>query len=171
MNKINLYGGPGSGKSTLAAEIYTTLQKMGLKVELVREYAKRMVYQNFDMRKLSEKQRIIILGKQFELEAELEGQVDFTVSDSPMLLTAYFHNHEYAKEIVLRNMGKNEYHFWVNRPNTPFQQSGRSHDYNQSLQIDKEMKKFLSECGIKLLEVNGSDIERIAFILKTMKLV
>jgi adenylate kinase family enzyme len=72
MIKINLYGGPSSGKSTLAAQIYADFKLKNLKVELVQEYAKELVYQNHDMRRLTEAERIIILGEQFRRERILK---------------------------------------------------------------------------------------------------
>lgn len=168
MIKINLYGGPSSGKSTLAAQIYADFKLKNLKVELVQEYAKELVYQNHDMRRLTEAERIIILGEQFRRERILKDSVDYLVTDSPMLLTAYFHNYDYAIDIVKRHLKPTEFHFWVVRPKN-FEIEGRSHDEEQSKQIDKEMKQFLSEVdGIKLHLIDGSAEERLKKIVKVV---
>lgn len=168
MIKINIYGGPSSGKSTLAAQIYATLKVLNQKVELVREYAKELVYQEIDMKTLNEKERLIILAEQFRREDLLKKNIDFLITDSPMMLTAYFHSHEYAKEIVLRHLNKNEVHLWAERPEK-FESAGRSHNEEQSKQIDIEMKKFLSESSIELTEVNGDPEERIKKVLDILK--
>lgn len=162
--KINLYGGPSSGKSTLSAQIYARLKLMGKRVELVREYAKELVYEGKDMKKLTEAERLIILAEQFRRESLLDKNVDFLITDSPMLLTAYFHPYDYAKEIVLRNVKNKEIHIWVERPEH-FEEVDRSHNKKESLEIDKKMKAFLKDCKIKLTEVSGSSEERIALVL------
>lgn len=40
---INLIGGPGSGKSTTAAGLFFRMKSMGVRCELVTEYAKELV--------------------------------------------------------------------------------------------------------------------------------
>jgi nicotinamide riboside kinase len=167
--KINLYGGPGSGKSTLAAEIYALLKKRSHTVELVREYAKELVYDELDMKKLDERDRIIILGEQFRREKMLEGKVEYLISDSPMLLTAFFHKQEYAKDVVIRHLKTNEVHIWVKRPES-FEVEGRSHSEEESKKIDQEMLSFLSNCSINLHILDGSLEERGQKVLDLLKL-
>jgi hypothetical protein len=48
-----------------------------------------------------------------------------------------------------------------------FEVDGRSHDEEQSKQIDKEMKSFLTEVdGLKLHMVDGSAKERLDKVIK-----
>ena len=42
---INLYGGPGTGKSTTAAHVFALLKQRDVNAELVREYAKDIVWE------------------------------------------------------------------------------------------------------------------------------
>lgn len=168
MIKINLYGGPSSGKSTIAAQIFAALKVLGKRVELVREYAKELVYEGQNMKLLSESDRLIILAEQFRRESILHNSVDFIITDSPMILTAYFHKYDYAKDIVLRHLNPNEIHIWVERP-AQFEEVDRSHNEEESKKIDSEMVEFIESCQVTLDRVSGSPEERLSQVLEILK--
>lgn len=84
---INLYGGPGTGKSTSAAYLYYLLKECGLNAELVREYVKDWAWEE---RKISTYDQIYFLGKQSRRESLLYGKVDAIVTDSPVMLGAFY---------------------------------------------------------------------------------
>jgi adenylate kinase family enzyme len=168
MIKINLYGGPNCGKSTIAASVFVELKSKYINCELVREFAKEMVYEGKDMRDLDEGERLALLAEQLHRERILDGKVDFLITDSPMLLTAFYHNKNYAKKIAVDNLKKNEVHIWLNRIINNYQQEGRSHSLDESLKIDKKMKQYLLSCGINLIEIDGTIKERTDFILSLL---
>lgn len=163
MIKLNFYGGPSSGKSTLAARVYACLKEMNHRAEMVQERAKELVYEGRDMKKLSEAERLALLADQL-LREERVKHVKFMITDSPMLLTAYFHPHDYALEIVKRHLGDDEIHFWVVRPEL-FEEEDRSHNKDESVAIDAEMRAFLKKTGIKLIEVDGRPEERLLKVI------
>lgn len=170
MIKINLYGSPSSGKSTLAGLIFGQMKSLRYNVGFTQEYAKELVYQGIDMRNITEADRIIILGEQFRREKMFDGKVGYMVTDSPMLLTAYYHEknnseYSYAKDIVLRHLKEDEYHFWL-EPINHFEKEGRSHNEKESLEINKELKKYLKESGIKLISIDGNPEERLNKVLE-----
>ena len=171
MIKINLYGAPSSGKSTLAGQLFGELKSRGLSVAFVQEYAKEQVYQGVDMTTLEEAERIIILGEQFRREKILENKVKYLVTDSPLLLTAYYHKDPkgkfdfgYAKDIAMRHLKSNELHIWL-QVEGKFEEEERSHNKEQSLIIQKELKEYLISCGIHLIEVKGKPQERLKKVL------
>lgn len=84
MRVINLFGGPGAGKSTTAAGLFYLMKSEGMKVELVTEYAKDLTYEGADARF---RNQLYILAKQDQRLRRLEGQVDYVVTDSPLLLS------------------------------------------------------------------------------------
>jgi nicotinamide riboside kinase len=168
MIKINLYGGPSSGKSTLAAQIFAELKVLNKRVELVREYAKELVYEGQNMKKLTEADRLIILAEQFRRESILLTSVDYIITDSPMILTAYFHRYEYAKDIVLRHLNPLELHIWVERPPI-FEEVDRSHNEEESKQIDKEMLDFIETCNVAIHKVSGSPKERLDQVMVILR--
>lgn len=167
MRKINFYGGPGSGKSTVAALLYSELKVLQYKTELVREFAKDLVYQGFDLRKSDYNLQLIIFAEQLRREILLSRHVDFTISDSPLFLNAYYSKSEHLLSVAKKNNHKKDLHIWIERdPNEKFENEGRSHNEKQSKKIDLEMKKFLTEvCGLELLIVKGSAKEKSNFII------
>lgn len=166
MNKINFYGGPGSGKSTVAALLYSELKVHGYRTELVREFAKDLVYQGLDLRQSDENLQLIIFANQLERELLLRKNVDFIISDSPLFLNAFYANNEFITSLAKKNDHSKDLHIWIDRdPNEKFESSGRSHTENQSLKIDNAMKEFLVKCGINLLVVKGTAKEKSSHIV------
>jgi nicotinamide riboside kinase len=175
MLKINLYGAPSSGKSTLAGQVFGHLKGQSHHIAFVQEYAKELVYQGMDMTRLSESDRIIILGEQFRREKILENQVEMLITDSPLLLTAYYHRDpnldedwSYALDVVKRHLTNNEVHFWLESTDT-FEIEGRSHSQEESLKIDNEMKLYLSKSGINFHTIKGNPQERLDSVIKIVK--
>ena len=78
---VNLFAGPGTGKSTTAAEIYVSLKKAGINVELVREFAKDLVWKG----EIHEYTQESIAKGQKDREDMLLGKVDVIVTDSPYI--------------------------------------------------------------------------------------
>lgn len=169
MIKINLYGGPNCGKSTIAASVFVELKSRLLNCELVREFAKELVYKGIDMRTLDEGARLSLLAEQLHREKILEEKVDFLITDSPLLLTAYYHKRDYAKIIAINNLKESDIHVWLQRNDSGYQQTGRSHSFHESLLIDKEMKDYILSSGISLIDIDGSIKERTQKIIEILK--
>jgi len=85
MRVINLFGGPGSGKSTTAAGTFFKMKSKGGfgKVELVTEFAKDMVYAG--RLKELEGNQLYITAKQYHRMERLRDQVDYIITDSPIV--------------------------------------------------------------------------------------
>lgn len=84
---INLFGGPGAGKSTTAAGVFFMMKNAGMKVELVTEYAKDIVWAG---RHKELDDQLYIFAKQHHRLHNLLGKVDFVVTDSPLLLSSVY---------------------------------------------------------------------------------
>lgn len=71
----------------MAAGLFYRLKTSGASCELVREYAKDVVWEGrghlFD-------QQIYIFAKQLKRLTDLEGKVDLVITDSPLLLSAVY---------------------------------------------------------------------------------
>lgn len=167
MRKINFYGGPGSGKSTVAALLYSELKVLQYRTELVREFAKDLVYQGFDLTKSDYNLQLIIFAEQLRREILLDKHVDFIISDSPLFLNAYYSKEPHLLQVATENNHQRDLHIWIERdPNEKFANDGRSHNEKQSKKIDREMKKFLTHvCGLNLLTVKGSAKEKSSYIV------
>lgn len=141
---INLYGGPGTGKSTSAAYIYWALKHADINAELVREYVKNWAWED---RKISKYDQMYFLGKQSRAESMLYGKVDYVVTDSPVLLSAYYANHykSLVSDGVLEAVkgyyaqaaqdGHKHLHAFLNRTK-PYQQAGRWQSEGDAKAID-----------------------------------
>lgn len=128
MKVINLFGGPGSGKSTTAALVFAYLKSKHFNVELVREYAKDVVYEN---RLKLLQQQLYITAKQYKRMKDIldYGQVPLIVTDSPLLLGAYYaRKMPYAKSLtdIISHLNSNFEHInvFIKRVK-PYNPSGR----------------------------------------------
>ena len=83
MKVINLYGGPGTGKSTTAAGLFFEMKNRGILCELVTEYAKDMHWEGRDN---VLRDQLYVTAKQHRKLLRLKGQVDYAITDSPLLL-------------------------------------------------------------------------------------
>ena len=147
---ISLLGGPGVLKSTTAAELYAKMKRKHMKVELVREVAKDYAWAGH---KIGPFEQISILGEQIKRESSLYGKVDYIVTDSPVMLGAFYFEHNH-KEIFMTKM-VNEYYKFSRRNNVKFknyllprvvkyQQDGRFENEVQAKHIDQSIEDYLN---------------------------
>ena len=80
---VNFFAPPGSGKSTTAAGTFFKMKLLGLNVELVTEFAKDMCWAGRHQEMYNQ---VYIISKQFHKMYRLIGQVDYIITDSPLLL-------------------------------------------------------------------------------------
>lgn len=168
---INLYGGPGCGKSTLAAELFYRLKNLGKSVELVREYVKDWAWEN---RKITAYDQPYIVGNQIQRESRLYRQVDYIVTDSPIMLAPFYQKHysgtEYVSKMcrghidLARNNGVGFYNFLLKR-NKPYDNKGRYETEEQAKVIDAELEYFLKQCGQQVFYMNMPDDKKASAIL------
>jgi hypothetical protein len=154
---INLYGGPGAGKSTAAAFLYSQLKMRGANAELVREYVKNWVW---DGRVPTQYDQMYFLGKQIRSETMLYGKVDYAVTDSPVLLNAYYSRLRCsiatadAMVSVVRAYyadaeaaGHRYVHVFLERENR-YDPIGRFHTEAEARSIDRGVRELLGEMRI-----------------------
>ena len=87
MKVINMFGAAGSGKSTNSAGLAYELKKDGFKVELVTEFAKELCITKAEH--LLENQ-IWVFGNQYHKMKYLSDDLDFIITDSPIMLSAWY---------------------------------------------------------------------------------
>jgi hypothetical protein len=155
---INLFGGPGAGKSTAAWDIAAKLKKSGKSVELVAEYAKELVYEKqYDLLDGSAENQRKIFEEQCRREERLIGQVNYAITDSPVLLQlAYLkdrdstegqkliHEIEIYTESVCFGDQSSSYNLLITRGEGAFEQNGRIHSETESIDLDKQIEEMLS---------------------------
>lgn len=153
------------------------LKKRGYTAEYVSEYAKDLVYalkgtdENIPKEEaerlldMSAASQDIMLDEQKRRMDRLVGQVEYVVTDAPVLF-----NNVYCKEGTPEREQKvrdiwNSYDnisFFVNRDMSHFETEGRIHNFEESVQKDKEIRNMLKEMNIEYTDFSHGEIEKLA---------
>jgi hypothetical protein len=149
IRRINLYGAPGSGKSTSSAELFSSLKKFHINVELVREYFKYWAYEKKNPDGYCQ---LYGFAKQtYEEYRLLSNGVDCIVTDSPIMLNvAYGTMHKNPGVLGMLDIAR-EYeqkypavHILLKRDRAwPYQQTGRFEDITQIEDTEKKLIDFV----------------------------
>lgn len=154
---INLFGVPSSGKSSGSAYIFSKLKMLGYNAELITEFAKDKVWEE---NKEVFKNQLYILGKQSFKQSRVKDKVDIIITDSPLMLSAFYNSDEVLGEeftSVVRNVF-NSYeniNFFLNRVK-PYNPIGRHQTEEESNNLVEPMLKLLKDNNIPFLEINGA---------------
>jgi len=158
---INFYGGPSSGKSTAAAGLFYKMKMLGYSVELTDEFAKECVWEgNVPMLK----DQLWVLAHQHRKILRLKGQVDYVITDSPVLLSPIYRElydgplySDLIDKMALEcyNMYDN-INFLLTRPKG-FESGGRAQNEEESVNIDKAILNQFNILDIKYTLLEGED--------------
>lgn len=151
---VNLFAGPGAGKSTTAAYIFAQLKWAGREAELVTEFAKDLLWER------AEKQfenQVYIFGNQLFRIHRLLGEVEFIVTDSPILLTtAYSKNRDLVRLALNEHNNLNTFNIFVER-SIPYSQVGRFQNEHEAKEKDKEILRKLEIYGVNFFTIKGTE--------------
>jgi len=149
MKVLNLFGGPGAGKSTTSAEVFALMKREGLRVELVTEYAKDLTW---EARSGALENQLYILAKQDHRLRRLTGQVDWIVTDSPLLLSlAYaeggvFDRAWFKGTVVGAFNSYDNFNVQLLRDDrVAYERFGRSQELDEAHKLDMRIKKLMSD--------------------------
>lgn len=161
MNKktivINIAGGPGTGKTTLAAELFYMLKEKGYDVENVSEFAKELVWEG---RNEAFDDRLYMHGEQNHRLLQMNGKLDYIITDSPLFLTSVYNNY-YLKDKfsesynqMIDNVTLETFNLYNNKiyyidRETDYKTSGRRENQKIAKEIDKAIIKYLDANSIK----------------------
>lgn len=154
---INLFGGPGAGKSTTAAGLFYRMKKSGMSVELISEYAKDLVWS--ESLKVLEDQ-VYVAAKQNRKQHRLLGKVEWIITDSPIVLSAYYAKYCSQNKEMVRNLAYDLFNSYENinifiQRTKPFVSTGRLCSEGGALKTDKELKEMLR--GIEGIELEDNE--------------
>lgn len=155
---INLFAGPGAGKSTLRADLFGLMKKNQKDVEEVTEFAKDKTWEkNFSA--LSD--QLFVLANQNRRLDRLKDQVEWVVSDSPILLGIHYKTPDYLPQnfenLIFELWDTYEnYNFFIER-NHPYVQNGRNQDEAGAREIDASIIKMLEDHHIPFTKVLSGD--------------
>ncbi len=145
MKVVNFLGGPGTGKSTTAAHVFAELKQRGVNCELVREYAKDVVWEG---RLALLDNQIYVFAKQLKMMRDLDGKVDFIITDSPLLLTLIYCNDPLLHTLALREFNKfDNINIFLQRSKV-YNPAGRVQTEDEARLIDTQIENMLNANGI-----------------------
>lgn len=154
---INIAGGPGTGKTTIAAELFSKLKEKGYEVENVSEFAKELVWEG---RNEAFDDRLYMHGEQNHRLMQMNGKLDYIITDSPLFLTAVYNDY-YLKDKfpksynqMIENVTYETFKLYNNKTyllerNTNYKIVGRRENKNTAKQIDEALIKYLDKNKIK----------------------
>lgn len=151
---INAFGGAGAGKTTACLHIVAELKKQGFVAEYVPEYAKELVWdKNFGLLDGSMENQRVILKEQSHRVERLIGQVDFVVTDSPILLNGIYlkdcpNKEAYCKELLEKFNSYTNFNLVIQRDASRYENEGRIHSLEESLVIDNDITAMLKKNNI-----------------------
>lgn len=167
---INVAGGPGTGKTTVAAELFSKLKEKGYEVENVSEFAKELVWEG---RSEAFDDRLYMHGEQNHRLMQMNGKLDYIITDSPLFLTAVYNNY-YLKDKfpksynqMIENVTSETFKLYNNKVyllerNTNYKVIGRRENKNTAKQIDEALIKYLDKNKIKYKKLSlDSALENI----------
>ena len=169
---INLIGQPSCGKSTAAAKLFARMKDMGLNCEYTQEYVKGWVW---DGRKISPYDQFTIFGREAYNQSHLFNKVDFIISDSPVMLTAFYHLY-YNKDNALREICKDFYemaeridhvhtfNFYLPRMKQ-YKQEGRYQTEEEANEVARMLKAWLEVEAYPFIPLDCPDEQRVDKIL------
>ena len=154
---VNFFGGPGAGKSTAAAGLFYELKKRWVSAELVTEFAKELVWS--DSAHLLSKQNYVFANQEHRLN-RLINKVDVAITDSPLLLSAFYAPEAYPlsfKQSVFDffQMYRN-INIFVERSHQ-YAAEGRLQNQGEADALSESMKRFLMDNGIPYYIITAND--------------
>lgn len=158
---VILYGGPGVGKSTVAAGVFAKLKQTGVRVELITEYAKDLVWEG----RLDQTWQPRIAMEQAWRMERLEGQVAVTISDgSPLNSLVYSDCTPELRDWILadyRNRRTVAFQL-VRDPLRAYDTAGRSQTEVEAREVDRLVDAMLTSNRITRRVVSNPAGYRIA---------
>lgn len=154
---INFFGAPGAGKSTAAAGLFYQLKRHWVRSELVTEFAKDLVWDG--SRHLLSNQSFVFANQMHRLN-RLAGQVDVAVSDSPLLISAYYAPKDYP--VSFRQMVFDFFDMFDNlnivvRRSHSYALEGRLQNEIESDRIADTLEAFLMDNGVAYYAITAND--------------
>lgn len=173
---INIFGGAGSGKSTVSAGLFYNMKMRHFNVEMTGEYAKNLVYE--ERQNMLIKDQLSVFSRQNRWVYRLVEQVDYIISDSPLVLAAlYFndqtniYNSSLFKTLVIDTFKKYPNINFVLERNSDLEfkgTEGRIHDARESLEIDNRIKMALDFFDIPYTSIKVDGENTVNEILKNV---
>lgn len=147
---INIFGAPGSGKSTLAFGLMYKLKMLGIECELCHEWIKMKLYEGTAY---PFHDQLYTYAKQNKLLNQVNGKVDFIVTDSPSVQCVAYVEKE---PDIYRQMALDYFNQYDNmniflERTHEYQPSGRNQTEEQAKVVGDNIKKMLDDLNISYI--------------------
>ena len=162
-NVINLFAGPSAGKTTIAGTLFGIMKQKRMKVAYAPEFALELVADK-DFETLDN--QIYVFGEQHRRIYRYLNNVDYIITDSPLLLSAIYSRHAFKKflpdqdymhvfrSLVMYTFNKyNNANYFVDRGDRHYIQDGRVQNEQEAKEKDLEI--------IDILEYNNIPFKKI----------
>jgi len=154
---VNFFAGSGCGKTSISWDVSAELKWMGgINVEYCSEYVKHQLYEE---RSAIFKDQDYIFGKQkYSIKRLVDcGKLDVIITDSPILLSAFYNNpidKDFNKNILNKFNQFNNINYFLQRVK-PFNEVGRFQTAEEAKQDDIKLRKMLDEFEVKYQVIKG----------------
>ena len=166
---INLYGAPGSGKSTIASGLFYHMKMAGLNVELAPEYVKPKL---FEENTYVFKDQLYCFAKQNKKLRELNGKVDFVITDSPLLMSLIYNSTEVSlfNDLVVQYYSQYDNMNFLLKRNHKYHTEGRMQSEQESDTVGEDLERYLNTYNIdyKTLPSNESMYNILQILYKSI---
>ena len=159
---INFFGAPGAGKSTHAAELFANLKRRGINCELVSEYAKAVTWRR--AQPILEDQ-LYVFAKQHNAQFRLCNQVEYIITDSPLLMSLFYGAHEDVSfHDVVRAKWNNfdNVNFYVTRSKN-YNPKGRNQTEAESNEIAEAMKELIRMENVNVAMIDSDTSAEVMY--------
>ena len=169
---VNFFAGSGCGKTSISWDVSAELKWIGgINVEYVAEYVK---HQLFEERSAIFKDQDYIFGKQkYSIKRIVDcGKLDVIITDSPILLSAFYNNpidKDFNKNILNKFNQFNNMNYFLERVKS-FNPIGRFQTAEQAKLDDIYLKELLDKFGVSYQIIKGekASVEIIANQIKSI---
>lgn len=165
---INFFAGSGAGKSTTATGLFSKMKLNGILCEYVSEYAKDVTWEKTHA--LLDNQ-LHVFSEQHRRQLRLVDQVDYIITDSPLLLSSVYFDYyrdkcpikfssSYGSMLSLMfDYGFREYdniNFFIER-NKPYVKVGRNQEESEAREIDGLIRAKLDDLRFHYTAISSTE--------------
>ena len=172
---INLFAGAGTGKSTTCAAFFAEMKYQGRNVEMISEYIKAAVWEGrmHSNSKIAKAQEYIFGKQHFQL-ARVIDEVEFCITDSPLLLSLIYMPEDFnlpaMREVILQaHHNYDNLNIFLKR-NKPYNPKGRLQSEDNAKILDVKIRDMLLNNNIPFteLEFGRDNVAEIELLIKEM---
>jgi len=151
---VNLFAGPGTDKSSTMAGVFSELKWRGVNCEMGPEFAKEKVWEE-SLAVLGD--QIYVFGKQLHTLYRLVDKVDVIITDSPLLLSLIYGEHEgvnFENLVHEVHCRFRSYNIFLKR-HKKYNPSGRLQTEKEAIEIDLKIKNLLVKHVVGFSEIDS----------------